>query len=125
MVNGSVEDSFYEVGKTLSLKVKDLVSQKFGYSAFINDRYLRAMFAQKNARGRLLNEVTFKLKIPSYLWSPNENKIRVAPDDRNRPRSSDLKVVDDILLTQVILSEGNLLEDSFHIGDQRAHPDLN
>lgn len=123
--NHYVMDSFYEDSKTLVFKVKDLVSQRFGYSVFINGRYLGAMFAQKNARGRLLNKVTFKFNVPPYLWSSTENTIRVAPDDRNRPRSSGLQVVDDILLTQVKLDDENLLDGPFHIGDQRVSPDLN
>lgn len=124
--NGNFDD-FYEpknkVMAKLEIEVKDLVSQKFGYVVLLNDKFIGSLFAQKNNRGRLLNKTKHQFFLESGEVFAGA-KIKIIPDDANRPKPNGLKVVDDILLLKVELEGVALLKQPIHLGDQEQSPDM-
>ncbi|MCF8060819.1 MAG: hypothetical protein K9K67_16060 [Bacteriovoracaceae bacterium] len=109
---------------TLNLKVMDLVSSRFSYVVTLNDKLIGALFSKKNDRGRLINKASFSFDIQQSDLK-DKNVLKIYPDDSNRPRPKDLKVIDDIILSEVYFNNGeNLIGMPIHIGDQELDPDL-
>jgi hypothetical protein len=95
----------------LTMKVRDLISQRFSYTVEVNGELVGVLHAKKNKRGRLLNELHFSFSIKKSSLAQH-NSITIAPDDPKRPRPDGLLVVDDILIDSIQVDGQEILTHS-------------
>lgn len=115
-----------EVKSTLTIKWRDQVSSHFGYVITVNERIVGVLESAKSSRGRVLNtqRKTFDLLHP---LKPGDS-ITIKADDDNRPRrGQEDKIIDDILIDEVVLTQKGvqreLLDSTIHLGDEEYAPD--
>lgn len=130
-----LETYIYEFEETVStgrsqltITWRDQVSAHFSYVVTLNDKIIGVLESSKSNRGRIVNRQSKTIKIDREL-RPGDRLV-IKPDDANRPKkeeSKDSKVIDDILIDQVIAEFGNqkilLLDSPIHIGDEEVSPD--
>lgn len=121
------EFNFLEEKSSRNVKVvyRDLVSSRFTYTVEADGKVVGILKKEMNKRGRILNKFEKVVKIK------NKSKVnlKIHPDDPFRPVAEGLKVVDDILIDDILIQTGydfqSVLEKRIHLGDQEESPDKN
>jgi hypothetical protein len=113
----------YPEDKKIRVHYRDLVSSRFTYTVKVDGKVMGILKKETNSRGRIYNKYVKTITVGSDFVS----RISIQPDDPNRPRKDDLKVVDDILIEDVELSQGDsffkIMRKNIHLGDQVISPD--